>query len=75
MGYVEIDQERCKVCELCVAACPRHVIGTSTRINHLGYHPAEFRQPADPKAQCTGCALCGLVCPEAGIAVYRAIGG
>ena len=73
MGYIiEVDQERCKGCELCVAACPRRLIRLSARVNRLGYHPAEFEQLSELKAGCMGCALCGLVCPETAIAVYRA---
>ncbi len=72
-GRIEIDQERCKGCELCTAVCPRQLIAMSGAINHLGYHPAEFHQPEDEvgKRGCTGCTVCGLVCPETAIAVYR----
>ena len=76
MGYIQIDEERCKGCELCGEACPRSLIRYSARINHLGYHPAEFDQvePLGCKGKekgCTGCAVCGMVCPETAIAVYR----
>lgn len=72
-GYIEIDQERCKGCELCTTVCPRHLIAMSARINHLGYHPAEFHQSEDPSGRkgCTGCTVCGLICPEVAIEVYR----
>ena len=72
MGYVEIDEERCKGCELCVAACPRQLIHICKRINHLGYRPAEFDAASGPDGKgCTGCAVCGLICPETAISVYR----
>ncbi len=74
MGYVEIDEERCKGCELCGGACPRQLIHFSARINHLGYHPAEFHQGDQSNGKgkgCTGCTLCGLVCPEMAITVFR----
>ncbi len=74
MGYIEIDEERCKGCELCGEACPRDLIHFSVRINRLGYHPAEFHQEEKEKGKgkgCTGCAVCGMVCPETAIAVYR----
>lgn len=74
MGYIEIDEERCKGCELCAEACPRQLIRLSARINRLGYYPAEFDQgeKANGKGKgCTGCAVCGLVCPEAAISAYR----
>ncbi len=71
MGYVEIDQGRCKGCQLCVSACPRQLITLAAQVNRLGYHPAQFAQGAPPKGSCTGCVLCGLVCPETAICVYR----
>ena len=71
MGYVEIDQGRCKGCQLCVSACPRQLITLAARVNSLGYHPALFAQSSAPKGGCSGCVLCGLVCPETAICVYR----
>ncbi|HEX9016759.1 MAG TPA: 4Fe-4S dicluster domain-containing protein [Chloroflexota bacterium] len=73
-GYIEIDQERCKGCELCEAVCPRQLIATSDRINRLGYRPAEFRQQGEVDGKwkgCTGCAVCGLICPDTAISVFR----
>jgi 2-oxoglutarate ferredoxin oxidoreductase subunit delta len=37
-------------------------------LNARGYHPAQF---ADADGNCTGCALCAVICPEACITVYR----
>ncbi len=74
MGYIEIDEERCKGCELCVGVCPRQLITISRKINHLGYHPAEFHQEEHSNGRskgCTGCTVCGLMCPETAIVVYR----
>ncbi len=66
-GKIEILEDRCKGCELCVAFCPRGCIRISGRLNNTGYHPAE---PSGDK--CTGCGICYLVCPEPGcITVYR----
>lgn len=74
MGRIEIDEERCKGCELCAAVCPRQLIRLSNRINRLGYHPAEFYSDSlseEKEKGCTGCALCGQMCPETAISVYR----
>ncbi len=73
-GYIKIDEERCKGCELCVSVCPRQLIAISDRINGLGYHPAEFRQEGEVAGKwkgCTGCTVCGLICPDTAITVYR----
>ena len=66
-GWVEVNPLYCKGCELCVAACPQHVMGLD--MDHLtpkGYHPVSLVQEG-----CTGCAICALVCPEAALTIYR----
>jgi 2-oxoglutarate ferredoxin oxidoreductase subunit delta len=66
-GTIVVDENLCKACELCIEACPVHVIALSLdTITPRGYHPA-----AIAKEGCTGCGICAIVCPEAAIAVYR----
>ena len=68
IGAVDINIERCKGCDLCVAACPADVLLLQpTEVNDRGYH---FAYTANPD-QCIGCAACALVCPDACITVYR----
>jgi 2-oxoglutarate ferredoxin oxidoreductase subunit delta len=66
-GRIVVNEAYCKGCELCVSACPQHVMALSVeRITARGYHPAELVEDG-----CTGCAVCAVVCPEAAITVYR----
>ena len=66
-GSIKVNDFYCKGCELCVDACPQHVLQLSPdRINTKGYHPAELIKDA-----CTGCGTCATLCPEAAITVYR----
>ncbi len=68
-GRIEVNEIYCKGCELCVTACPQHVIGLATgRLTPKGYHPAELVAEG-----CTGCVICAIVCPEAAITVYREV--
>jgi 2-oxoglutarate ferredoxin oxidoreductase subunit delta len=60
---VKILEERCKACELCVVSCPSGNLKLSTRLNHAGFHPAEFTYEGT-KGECTGCAICYWVCPD-----------
>ena len=69
-GRIFIDIERCKGCELCLAACPQDVIDYAEQLNSKGYRPALF---VDPNHECTGCALCAVVCPDGCITVYKQI--
>ena len=66
-GHIEIDRELCKACHLCIAFCPKDAISESNDLNAAGYSPVLFL--AD--GECTGCAICALVCPEVAIEVYR----
>jgi 2-oxoglutarate ferredoxin oxidoreductase subunit delta len=64
---LDIASDRCKGCELCVAACPKHVLALDlTVVNSLGYHPIELLD-AGP---CTSCAFCARVCPDVVFTVY-----
>lgn len=64
---LEIAEERCKGCGLCVGVCPRHILRLDdTTVNRLGYHPVRLTDAAD----CTSCALCARICPDAVFTVY-----
>ena len=66
-GKINIDEELCKQCGLCVTWCPKKIITTSKKLNFKGYFPAVLKA----KDKCTGCALCAIICPEVAIEVYR----
>jgi len=66
-GDIAIDTERCKGCEVCIAACPFGVIAMSKEVNSKGYHYA-----MKVNDECTGCTNCAIVCPDGVITVYRA---
>lgn len=65
-GTLVIDVDACKGCELCIDACPPHVLEmTSTEVNARGYrypvlHPG-----------CIACHLCTAICPDFVFQVYR----
>ena len=66
-GYIEINQELCKGCEICMSFCPKGAIASGEKLNSSGYLPAAFTD----SGECTGCAICALVCPDVVIEVYR----
>jgi 2-oxoglutarate ferredoxin oxidoreductase subunit delta len=67
VNWIEIDEERCKGCYLCIAACVKKNIVASECLNAGGCYPAVFR----PDNECSACALCARVCPDAAIEVFR----
>ena len=64
---LEIAEDHCKGCGLCVDVCPKHVLELDTTlVNRLGYHPVRLTDAA----ACTSCALCARICPDAVFTVY-----
>ena len=67
MELCQIDEARCKGCELCVVFCPKEALAMAEHRNAAGFHPAYLKHPD----ACTGCAMCAQMCPETAITVYR----
>jgi len=66
-GFVEILEEECKGCGLCVVACPQDTLSLTDRINQRGHR--YVRQTAVER--CIGCTMCYTQCPSSAIVVYR----
>lgn len=69
MSHVEIAEEFCKGCELCISVCPKECLEHSSTLNRYGVYPVRMRGGAG----CIGCAQCALMCPDAAIEVYRSV--
>lgn len=67
-GTVLIDRNRCKSCELCVHHCPQGVLRMEDVYNVRGYRPVVLDEH---ERQCTGCAVCAVVCPDVVFTVFR----
>lgn len=64
-GTVVMAEQRCKGCEICIAACPPGVLSMSDMVNELGY-----RLPVLWPG-CTACSACARVCPDLVFEVFR----
>jgi 2-oxoglutarate ferredoxin oxidoreductase subunit delta len=65
-GTLVIDTEACKGCELCIDACPPHVlVMTETISNTRGYRYPELLPG------CIACQACTAICPDFVFQVYR----
>jgi 2-oxoglutarate ferredoxin oxidoreductase subunit delta len=66
-GTVQIEEERCKGCALCIEFCPRDCLSLSEELNLKGYFVAAFDESTD----CNACRSCALMCPDACIEVSK----
>jgi len=66
-GFIKIDQELCKGCQVCFSFCPKASISQANKLNSNGYLPAVFID----EGECSACRICAVVCPEVAIEVYR----
>ena len=67
-GRVDLNQDKCKACELCVSVCPKSCLEVDQEaVNVKGYHPVAFVH----EDGCIGCANCAVIWPDAAITVYR----
>jgi len=64
---LDIAEERCKGCALCVGVCPKHCLALDEAVvNVLGYHPVRLTDASS----CTSCAICARICPDTAFTVY-----
>lgn len=56
---VNVKQECCKECGLCIYHCPRQAISKSGMLNANGYHPVQVNDEA-----CMACGMCYTICPD-----------
>ena len=60
MAKPNIDEDCCKGCGRCVAACPRKCLEISAdRLNSAGLKPVSYSGEG-----CIGCGMCFYNCPE-----------
>ena len=68
MNLVQVRDNECKGCAVCVSVCPRNCLIMSGELNAKGYDYVRF---VNAEA-CTACGLCFLNCPEPGaLTVFR----
>ncbi len=66
-GYLKLNMDKCKGCELCVSVCPKKILRIHDKeVNQMGYHPISVSH----MELCIGCANCAMICPDGAISVY-----
>lgn len=61
---IEVNEDYCKGCNLCILFCPRDALEESERLNKKGVRP-----PLEIEDRCVACRLCELICPDFAIIV------
>ncbi len=67
MPRVKVLLDRCKSCEICVHTCPRECLRLGEITNAAGYFVVRFERAEE----CTGCGLCGEMCPDLALEVWK----
>jgi 2-oxoglutarate ferredoxin oxidoreductase subunit delta len=62
---IEITQDWCKGCELCVKYCPVQALKMGDEINKKGVYPPVLKEDNE----CNFCRLCELLCPDFAVTV------
>jgi len=66
-GTITVNDEMCKECGLCIEFCAKKCIVPGADYNARGYRAVRLGE----KHECSGCAVCAVICPEVAIEVYR----
>lgn len=65
MPLVEVLEQYCKGCGLCVGACPKQILYLAESVDSRGVHVVKVRA----EIECTGCGNCATMCPDAALEV------
>jgi len=62
---IEIKDDWCKGCGICIDRCPVNALEDSDRLNRKGIRPPKLKEINE----CNFCRLCELICPDLAITV------
>ena len=62
---IEITEDWCKGCELCINKCPVQALEWKKTLNKKGVYPPKLKEDNE----CNQCRLCELICPDFAITV------
>ena len=62
---IEIKEDWCKGCGICIQRCPVGALEESDKLNKRGIRPPRLKKDNE----CNNCRLCELICPDLAITV------
>ena len=66
-GEITIDHNLCRGCGYCVTFCSRKCLEIGDTVGPQGYLLSVVAHPD----KCNGCGICGYMCPDCAIKVYK----
>jgi 2-oxoglutarate ferredoxin oxidoreductase subunit delta len=66
VGTVQIAEDLCKGCRLCVVVCPEDVLEMTDELNDKGWPVVTLA-----RSGCTGCQMCARSCPDGVFTVFQ----
>ncbi len=64
---IQIDNQFCKGCGLCIQVCPRKVLGKGGQRNRAGYSLPQILALEN----CGVCLLCEMTCPDLALSLSK----
>ena len=62
---IEVREDWCKGCNLCIERCPVNALEESDKLNKRGIRPPKLKE----KNECNYCRYCELICPDLALTV------
>jgi len=62
---IEVKDDWCKGCNLCIDRCPVDALEESDKLNKRGIRPPKLKE----NNECNCCRYCELICPDLAITV------
>jgi 2-oxoglutarate ferredoxin oxidoreductase subunit delta len=62
---IEVKEDWCKGCDLCIDRCPVNALEQSDKLNKRGVRPPKLKE----ENECNYCRYCELICPDLAITV------
>ena len=62
---IEVREDWCKGCNLCIERCPVDALEESDKLNKRGIRPPKLKE----KNECNYCRYCELICPDLALIV------
>jgi len=62
---IEVKEDWCKGCNICIDRCPVNALEESDKLNRRGIRPPKLKE----KNECNYCRYCELICPDLAITV------